>query len=47
MSDYQNEYIKYRLQKCDEALKDANLLFNNKSLSACVNRLYYECYYIV
>lgn len=47
MSDYQNEYINYRLQKSDEALDDAKLLFNNKSFSACVNRLYYASYYIV
>jgi uncharacterized protein (UPF0332 family) len=47
MSDYKDDYIKYRIEKCDEALDDANLLYQNERLSACVNRLYYACYYIV
>jgi uncharacterized protein (UPF0332 family) len=42
-----NEYIKYRLEKADEALEAAELLFNNNNLNSSVNRLYYAAYYAV
>lgn len=47
MSDYQPEYIKYRLSKAHEALKDAKILAANDSWNASINRLYYACYYAV
>lgn len=47
MSDYKLDYIEYRLSKAHEALKDAQLLAKNNSWNACVNRLYYSCYYAV
>ncbi len=37
----------YRLQKADEALLDAKLLVKNNRWNACINRLYYACYYAV
>lgn len=47
MSDYKPDYIEYRLSKAREALQDAKLLAENNSWNACVNRLYYSCYYAV
>jgi uncharacterized protein (UPF0332 family) len=41
------EYIKYRLEKSDESLNDAKLLAQNQRWNACVNRLYYACFYAV
>jgi len=42
-----NELVKYRLQRSDETLSDAVLLAENKRWNACINRLYYACYYAV
>lgn len=47
MSDYKPDYISYRLTKANEALHDAKLLAENNSWNACINRLYYTCYYAV
>lgn len=42
-----DDYITYRFHKAEEAYSDAKLLANNDSWSACVNRLYYTCFYSV
>ncbi len=42
-----HEYIKYRLEKSDESLNGAKLLAQNQRWNACVNRLYYACFYAV
>jgi uncharacterized protein (UPF0332 family) len=47
MSEFHGEYISYRVSKATESLGDARILAENKSWNACVNRLYYACYYIV
>lgn len=47
MSKFHGEYISYRVSKATESLGDARILAENKSWNACVNRLYYACYYIV
>ena len=47
MSDYKPEYIEYRLSRASEALHDAKVLAKNDSWNACLNRLYYACYYAV
>lgn len=47
MSDYKEEYIKYRIEKSDQAYLDAKLLASRESWNGCINRLYYSCYYIV
>ena len=47
MNEYKPDYIAYRLAKATEALRDAKLLAENESWNACVNRLYYACYYAV
>lgn len=47
MSDYKEEYIKYRIEKAEQAYLDAKLLASRESWNGCINRLYYACYYIV
>jgi uncharacterized protein (UPF0332 family) len=47
MSEYKHDYISYRLSKAKESLQDAKLLAKNNSWNACINRLYYCCYYAV
>jgi len=41
------EYIKYRLEKSDDALEVAKLLIENKKWNATINRLYYAVYYAI
>jgi uncharacterized protein len=47
MKDYKEEYIKYRIEKSEQAYLDAKFLASQESWNACINRLYYSCYYIV
>lgn len=47
MSEFHGEYISYRVSKATESLSDARILAENESWNACINRLYYACYYIV
>ncbi len=47
MSGSTTDYIQYRLSKSQEALDDARMLATNQRWNACVNRLYYSCYYSV
>ncbi|MFZ1677793.1 MAG: HEPN domain-containing protein [Saprospiraceae bacterium] len=47
MSEYFQDYIYYRVAKSKESLNDARILAVNGSWNACINRLYYACYYIV
>ena len=47
MIGFQEEYLRYRIEKSKEALTDAVFLSENKSWNACINRLYYSCYYMV
>lgn len=46
MKDFE-DYITYRFRKAEEAFSDATLLAGNNSWNACVNRLYYACFYSV
>jgi len=39
--------IRHRMSRAAETLLDARLLFDNGSYNACVNRLYYSCFYSV
>lgn len=41
------EYITYRFKKAKEAYADAEILAENNSWNACINRLYYACFYSV
>lgn len=47
MMDAQSELITYRLQKARNTLKDADVLATANRWSACINRLYYSCFYAV
>lgn len=47
MNKYKSEYINYRVTRAKESLKDAKLLAKNARWNACVNRLYYACFYMV
>jgi len=47
MSLTSEDYIQYRITKSKESLRDAKILAKNGSWNACINRLYYACYYIV
>lgn len=40
-------HINYRLERADEALEEATILYNNKKWNATINRLYYSCFYAV
>lgn len=42
-----DDVVRYRLQRAREALEDARVLANAGRWSACVNRLYYACFYAV
>ena len=39
--------IHYRLERAQESLDDARLLADAERWNACVNRLYYSCFYAV
>jgi len=39
--------IRYRLERAQESLADARLLADAARWNACVNRLYYSCFYAV
>lgn len=39
------ELVKYRISRAYDTLKEAALLSDNLYYNACVNRLYYACYY--
>jgi uncharacterized protein len=47
MNDYRKEYIQYRIEKSEQAYSDSKLLAESRRWNACINRLYYACYYIV
>lgn len=39
--------INHRYEKAQETLKEAQLLYDANRLFACINRLYYSCFYAV
>ncbi|MEO8149341.1 MAG: HEPN domain-containing protein [Bacteroidia bacterium] len=47
MSEFLKDYIRYRMEKSAESFDAAKLLAEHGSWNACVNRLYYSCFYIV
>jgi len=46
MTGTSNDYIDYRIEKAYDSYDDAQLLFSNERWNACINRLYYSCFYI-
>ena len=47
MSDYTQDFIVYRMNRARETLEDARILADSGRWNACVNRLYYACFYAV
>lgn len=47
MNDHKKTLIAYRLQRAHETLEEARLLLDAGHVNACVNRLYYACFYAV
>ena len=47
MKNGNGKLIKYRLSRANETVEEAKVLFASKHLNACVNRLYYACFYAV
>jgi len=39
--------VLYRMTRADESLEDARILAKAERWNACVNRLYYACFYAV
>lgn len=47
MTDWNRDLIQYRIERAYETLEDAQILQKSRRWKACVNRLYYACYYAV
>lgn len=47
MTPEKKDLIKYRLDRSEETLKEASLLFDQNHINTCVSRLYYACFYCV
>ena len=47
MNNPRGELIKYRLYRSRETLEEARIMAETKHWNACVNRLYYACFYAV
>jgi uncharacterized protein (UPF0332 family) len=47
VTERSDELISYRLERAHETLQDARILANSERWNACVNRLYYACFYAV
>jgi uncharacterized protein (UPF0332 family) len=47
VTEWDSELTKYRIDRALETLEDARILQESKRWNACVNRLYYACYYAV
>ncbi len=47
MNNELNDLIQYRIARAKEALEEAGILAASGHWNACVNRLYYACFYAV
>ena len=45
MTSLIKDLVKYRLDRAIETIEEAVLLANNNHWNACINRLYYACFY--
>ncbi|MCK4920674.1 MAG: HEPN domain-containing protein [Bacteroidales bacterium] len=43
----QDDYIKYRFHRSEEAFEEALILADKKRWNTVINRLYYSCFYAV
>lgn len=47
MTDWNKDLVLYRIEKARNTLEDAHILASSERWNACVNRLYYACFYAV
>ena len=47
MTEWSKDLVLYRLTRANETLEEARILADAGRWNACVNRLYYACYYAV
>lgn len=47
MTEALNKLVEYRLKRSAETLEEAKILADASHRNACVNRLYYTCFYAV
>jgi len=47
VTDWIEDLVLYRMARADEAMEDARILAMAGRWNACVNRLYYACFYAV
>ena len=47
MTEWSKDLVLYRMTRADESLEDARILAKAERWNACVNRLYYACFYAV
>lgn len=47
MTEWSRDLARYRMARADDTLEDAHILAKAERWNACVNRLYYACFYAV
>jgi uncharacterized protein (UPF0332 family) len=47
VTEWSKDLVLYRMTRASETLEDARILANTGRWNACVNRLYYACFYAV
>ena len=47
MTEWSKDLVSYRMTRANEAMEDARILAQAARWNACVNRLYYACFYAV
>jgi len=47
MTEWKNDLVQHRMNHAKETLEDAHILAQAQRWNACVNRLYYACFYAV
>lgn len=47
MTEWSKDLVLYRMTRADATLEDARILARAERWNACVNRLYYSCFYAV
>ena len=45
MTEWSNDLVFLRMARANETMEDARILANSGRWNACVNRLYYACFY--
>jgi len=47
VTEWSKNLVMYRMTRADETLEDARILAKAGRWNACVNRLYYACFYAI